>query len=261
MELGLKGRSALVTGSSKGIGFAVAGRLAGEGVNVTLVARSETELAAAAASIRAQYPTVRVQSIAGDLTEAASRERIVTACGDADILVNSAGSVPGGTIEQVSDERWRAAWDLKVFGCISLCRAFFTRMKARRSGVILNVIGTAGERLDAGYIAGSTGNAALMAFTKALGSTSADVGVRVVGINPGPVETDRLIYLQKLKAKERLGDESRWRELYAAMPFGRAATTDEVAATTAFLASDLCAYTTGTIVTIDGGIANRGVLP
>jgi NAD(P)-dependent dehydrogenase (short-subunit alcohol dehydrogenase family) len=260
MDLGLSGRTALVTGSSKGIGRAVAERLASEGVAITLVARSSAELDQTARDIRALHP-VRVDTLAADLTLEADRERIITTCGEADILVNSAGSIPGGTVEDVDDARWRAAWDLKVFGCISLCRAFFTRMKARRSGVIINMIGTAGERLDAGYIAGSTGNAALMAFTRALGSTSADVGVRVVGVNPGPVETDRLITLQKLKARKRLGDESRWRELYAAMPFGRAATPDEVAATTVFLASDLCGYTTGAIFTIDGGIASRGELP
>ena len=260
MDLGLAGRQALVTGSSKGIGFAVAQRLAAEGVHVTLVARSADELAQAAQRIRSASP-VQVGVIAADLSDPVARARVIAERGGVDILVNSAGSIPAGTIEEVDDERWRAAWDLKIFGCISLARACFTQMKARRSGVILNVIGTAGERLDAGYIAGSTGNAALMAFTKALGSTSADVGVRVVGINPGPVETDRLVYLQKVKARKRLGDESRWRELYSAMPFGRAATPDEVAATMVFLASDLSGYTTGTIVTIDGGIANRGTLP
>ena len=147
-----------------------------------------------------------------------------------------------------------------MFGYINMSREFFALMKARGSGVIINVIGNGGEALDAGYIAGGAGNAALMAFTRALGGQSAKVGVRVVGVNPGPVATDRLIGLMQKEAQSRFGDGSRWRELERGFPFGRAATVQEIAATVALLASDLSAYTTGTIITIDGGMANRGSL-
>ena len=124
-----------------------------------------------------------------DLSKAESRDKLVAACSDSDILINNAGGVPGGSIEDIDDAKWRAAWDLKVFGYINMSRSFFTLMKARKRGVIINIIGVGGERLDAGYIAGATGNAALMAFTRTLGSTSIDHGVRVLGVNPGPVET------------------------------------------------------------------------
>jgi NAD(P)-dependent dehydrogenase (short-subunit alcohol dehydrogenase family) len=133
-------------------------------------------------------------------------------------------------------------------------------MKSRRHGVIVNIIGSAGEKLDAAYIAGSTGNASLMAFTRALGGAAPDAGLRVVGINPGPVATDRLVTLLKKRAQDRLGDAGRWQELVKPMPFGRAAKPEEIAAMVAFLASDLSGYTTGTIVTIDGGAAHRGAV-
>jgi NAD(P)-dependent dehydrogenase (short-subunit alcohol dehydrogenase family) len=99
-----------------------------------------------------------------------------------------------------------------------------------------------------------------MAFTRALGGASAEDGIRVVGLNPGPVATERLVGLMKSEATKRHGDPTRWREFEAGFPFGRAATVDEIAATVALLASDLSSYTTGTIITIDGGMANRGSL-
>jgi NAD(P)-dependent dehydrogenase (short-subunit alcohol dehydrogenase family) len=142
-----------------------------------------------------------------------------------------------------------------------MTRAFFTRMKARGRGVIINVIGTTGERLDAGYIAGSSANASLMALTRALGSASVDAGVRVVGVNPGPVASDRLESLVKRRAKARFGDENRWREIFMNMPFGRPATPEEIAATVVFLGSDLSSYTSGAIFTVDGGLAARSATP
>jgi NAD(P)-dependent dehydrogenase (short-subunit alcohol dehydrogenase family) len=104
---------------------------------------------------------------------------------------------PPGTLLQVEDDRWRKAWDLKVFGFISLTRALYPRMAARKRGVIINVIGAAGEKFPAAYIAGASGNAALMAFTRALGRASPKDGIRVVGINPGPVATERQTMLAR----------------------------------------------------------------
>ncbi|MCD6681465.1 MAG: short-chain dehydrogenase/reductase [Burkholderiaceae bacterium] len=259
MDMRLHGRSALITGGSKGIGFCIAGMLADEGCHLHLVARSEAELAQAAAQL-GERSEVRVQVHPMDLSRRGCAAELAKRCGDVDILVNNAGSTPRGTIEEIDDERWRAAFDLKVFGYIDMCRHFFPRMKARGSGVIVNILGNGGERVDAGYIAGAACNASLMAFTRALGGTSADFGVRVVGVNPGPVATERLVGLMRKEATTKLGDAERWAELGQGFPFGRAATVEEIASTVVLLASDRSSYTTGTIVTIDGGMANRGSL-
>jgi NAD(P)-dependent dehydrogenase (short-subunit alcohol dehydrogenase family) len=259
MDLGLTGRKALVTGASKGIGRAVARFLGAEGCDLILVARTAADLEAVRAEIRAQH-NVAVTTVPLDMSQGDAARGLARDCPEIDILVNNAGAIPGGTVEEIDEARWRQAWDLKVFGYVNLTRAYFTLMKARRRGVIINVIGSAGEKFDAGYIAGSAGNASLMAFTRALGGWSADAGVRVVGINPGPVATDRLITLLRKRAQDRLGDAARWEELVKPMPFGRAAKPEEIAAMVAFLASDLSAYTSGTIVTIDGGAAHRSAI-
>jgi NAD(P)-dependent dehydrogenase (short-subunit alcohol dehydrogenase family) len=157
----------------------------------------------------------------------------------------------------IDEARWRAAWDLKVFGYINLTREFLALMAKRGRGVIVNVVGLAGEKMDAGYVAGSAGNAALIAFTKAVGSTSLDKGVRVLGCNPGPVETDRIITLMKTRAEREFGDAARWQEYLKRLPLGRAAKAEEVADLVTFLASDRAAYISGTVTNIDGGLGAR----
>lgn len=256
MELGLRGRRALVTGGSKGIGLACGEALAAEGCDLVLVSRTETDLRAAEARIRAAH-NVSVAVRALDLSDSASVDALAAEFPDVDVLVNNAGAIPGGSLEQIDEPRWRAAWDLKVFGYVNMCRRFYALMRGRGRGVIVNIIGAAGESPDADYIAGSAGNASLMALTRALGGTAPADGLRVVGINPGPILTGRLETLSRRRAQEALGDAERWRETMATMPFGRAGRVEEVAALAAFLASDLSGYTSGTIITVDGGMASR----
>jgi 3-oxoacyl-[acyl-carrier protein] reductase len=260
MDLKLSGRTVLVTGSSKGIGLSVAQWFAREGVNVCMAARSGEQLEKEGNAI-AKATGVTVRTMAADLSDPAARERIYNTFPDVDILVNNAGAIPGGTIHDVDETAWRAGWDLKVYGYVGLTRYYLAMMEKRKRGVIVNVIGLGGERLDATYIAGAMGNAGLMAFTRAIGGKSTESNVRVVGVNPGPVLTDRVEVLGRKRAKSQHGDESRWRESFAKMPYGRPASCDEIAATVVFLASDLSSYTSGTIVTIDGGIANSGGMP
>ena len=252
MDLKLTGKRALISGASKGIGRATALELAREGCEVVLVARTAATLEAAAADIRGQCQ-VGVQAIPADLSRQAEIERVAVEVGEIDILVNNAGAIPAGDLLALDDAAFRAAWDLKVFGYISMCRAFWPALRAR-SGVIVNVIGAAAEWLDPGYICGSTGNAALAAFTRALGKQAQKEGMRVVGIHPGPTATDRFAIRFKARAAQELGDETRWRELTGGLPYGRPAEPEEVAAAVAFLASPLSGYTTGSILTMDGAI-------
>lgn len=257
MDMKLRGTRVLITGASKGIGLACARAFAAEGCALHLAARSAELLEAARAALAAEF-AVPVTTYAQDLSTDAAMQALAEAVGDVDVLVNNAGDIPAGPIDAVDDAAWRRGWDLKVFGYISLTRIYYARMQARGTGVIINDIGNSGENFDARYIAGSAGNASLMAFTKALGAVSLDHGIRVVGVNPGPVATDRMIKLMKRRAVDWYGDESRWEELFDKYPGKRPATAEEVADLILFLASPRAGYITGTIVTIDGGIASRG---
>lgn len=256
MELGLRGRKALVTGASKGIGRACAEILAEEGCDVVLVSRTAADLEAVRAKIVGEH-NVSVRFFALDLSDSRNIDRLAAECADTEILVNNAGAIPGGNIGQIDEARWRQAWDLKVFGYINMTRRFYALMAERKRGVIVNIIGAAGENPDSEYVAGSTGNASLMAFTRAMGGTAPRDGLRVLGINPGPVMTERLVTLMKTRAQTNFGDPEKWNELMKPLAFGRAAKPEEIAAMAAFLASERSGYTTGTIVTIDGGGSSR----
>ncbi|MGW4487135.1 short-chain dehydrogenase/reductase [Amycolatopsis sp. NPDC004368] len=246
MDLQLSGERALVTGASKGIGAAVARVLAAEGAHLHLAARNGAALEALAATLREEHG-VEVTVHAVDLRETASLEHLAEAAADVDILVNNAGDIPGGTLDQIGSDRWRHAWDLKVFGYVDLTRLVYARLRERGHGVIVNVIGSAGERPKPDYIAGASGNAALMAFTRALGAEGPREGVRVVGVNPGPVATERIAALRAARPDTE--------ESFADLPSRRFAEPCEVADLVAFLASGRAAYISGTIVTIDGGLS------
>lgn len=258
MDLELQDKRALVTGASKGIGRAVADVLADEGCHLALVARTAEDLKAAADEIRARA-NVNVEICAADLSQSSDQQRLAATFPDVDIVINNAGSNPAGEIDQIDEVTWRESWDLKVFGYINLCRAYYAAMKERGEGVIVNVIGTGGERMNAGYILGASGNIALMGLTRALGGHSPDFGVRVVGVNPGLTLTQRGEMMLRNWTEMKYGTPERTDDFLADMdlPFGRMGAPREVADTVAFLASPRASYISGTIVTVDGGAANR----
>jgi short-subunit dehydrogenase len=194
MDLHLRGKRVLITGASKGIGAAAAEAFAEEGCDLHLAARSGDALNALTERLRSTHQ-ISATAHAVDLRNPADLGKLAKDAADIDILVNNAGDIPGGSIDKIDEPTWRHAWELKVFGYINLTRAIYAQMKARGHGVIVNDIGAAGEKFDANYICGSAGNAALMAFTRALGGKSLADNIRVVGINPGPVGTDRHVTL------------------------------------------------------------------
>lgn len=224
MQLQLGGRRALITGGSKGVGLACAHGLAAEGVNLAIAARTVGPLKDATRLLRDAYD-IEVTSHSCDLSRSDHQGALAEVVGPVDILVNNAGTIPDGDLLTVDEGRWRQAWDLKVFGYLNLCRLLLPMMTRRGSGVIINVIGAAGEGPTAEQLAGVAGRSALEAATTALGSASALDGVRVVGVT---IPSD-------------LDDGG----------------TARVADVVSFLASDRASMVSGTVLTVDGGAGGR----
>ncbi|USG60822.1 SDR family oxidoreductase [Sneathiella marina] len=256
MQLELDGKTALVTGASQGIGEGIAKEFAAEGVNLHLTARNVTNLERIKMEIESSSSvTVTLHPL--DITQSGACSELSEQVGDIDILVNNAGAIPSGNLFDIDEATWRQGWELKVMGYINMCRIFYSKMKAKSGGVIINNIGSGGEVFDSEYIAGTAGNAGLMAFTRALGGSSLKDGIRVMGVNPGPVKTERIVNMLKKRASTVLGDESRYLELVNSFPLGRPAHVREVTSLIVFLASHRAGYSTGSIYTVDGGISSR----
>ena len=256
MDMKLTGKTVLVTGGSRGIGQACAMAFAAEGCAVHIASRSKESLEAARDRIRARH-NVPVEIHVADFARGDTVRAVVDAVGHADILVNNAGAIPRGDIFAMTEPKWREAWELKMFGYVNATRAMLEKMYARKSGVVVNVIGLAGEVFNYDYVAGTTANAGLMAFTRAVGSKSVDHGVRVVAINPPGTRTDRMTTLLRSEAQQKLGDAERWPELTRHLPFGRPAEPEEVADLAVFLASPRASYISGVVMTLDAGIGAR----
>jgi hypothetical protein len=252
MDIDLKGKSVLITGASKGIGLVIAEHMAAEGCALHIAARDEAALKANAERLAREHG-VKVTVHRADLSRAEEVETLGHACADVDILVNNAGDIPPGTLAEIDGKTWRDSWAVKVFGYIDLTRIIYPRMCARKSGVIVNIVGSAARTPNHRYIAGCTANIALNMFTQCLGGESMRHGVRVVAINPGPTVPGRHLGHVMARAKRLLGDENRWPELHAHFPAGRAGHASEVAELVVFLASGRAGFISGTAVDIDGG--------
>lgn len=247
MDLGLRGQKALITGASAGIGAAIATVLAREGVDVVLVARNRERLEAVAAQIGLTAESGRAQVEVCDLSDGAAIEALCDRHPDTDILVNNAGEVPSGGLLEVDEERWRSGWDSKVFPYINSSRAFYQKMKARRSGVIINLSGAGARMKRADYLCAGMANAAIDFLTETLGAAAPSDGVRVIGISPGPVGTER--YRKIARKRLETGEAPR------RYPFGRVAEPEEIGELVAFCASARCAYVSGAVIMVDGGIS------
>ncbi|HDR9472088.1 short-chain dehydrogenase/reductase [Burkholderia multivorans] len=252
MDLELSGKNVLITGATRGIGFACASTFAREGSRVVIVGRERGSVDDAVDRLNTHHGA-DVEGMVADVATEDGRKQLQQRLESVDILVNNAGAIPGGGLENIDDTQWRAAWELKVFGYINLTRAALPSMMARGSGVVLNIVGIAGVMPNYDYLCGSAGNAALVAFTQAVGAHATERGVRVLGVNPGPTETERLVSLSQARAAQRFGDASRWPDMLTNLPFGRAAKPHEIADLVAFLASARASYLSGVVIDADGG--------
>jgi len=254
MELNLDGKVTIVTGGSKGIGRATALQLLAEGASVLVCARGQEALDD---TVTAAGPKMRehIAGVAADLTDSAAITRVVARCverfGRVDILINNAGSARTGPFLELSDEAWLNDWTLKFFGYVRAARLVFPHMRGRSGAVVVNVIGAAALRPSANYMIGGAINAALNNFTKSLAAEGARHGIRVTGINPGPLMTERL-----MKMFQGGADPETLKKI---TPLGRAGKPEEVADLIAFLASDRASFIHGANITIDGG-SNPGLM-
>jgi len=244
---------ALVTGGSKGIGFAIAQALAAEGCHLRLAARDLVSLNAARDTIKSNYAVdVKVQS--ANLSEPGVAETLAADFPETDILINSAGAIARGSLLNIDPAGFREGFEGKVMASMMLCRALYPHMMSRKYGVIVNVIGIAGEKLNPNSIGTSVANAALIAFTKAFGAESVDHGVRVLGINPGLIHTGRTDNLLHPKTEV---DRLAYAKVMANLPYGRMGKPEEVASLAVFLASDAAKYISGDVISVDAGTRFR----
>ena len=252
MDLKLAGKVAVVTGASRGIGHAIAGALATQGMRLVLAARSQDQLEQLADSL----PTEALIQVV-DLRDPATPGVVIAAAtarfGQLDLLVNNAGATRRGDFLSLSDDDWADGFALKFFGAMRCCRAAWPHLLSSH-GSIINIVGIGGRTGSAEFTIGGSVNAAFLNLTKSLADRGIMDGVRVNAINPGSIATERLQIRIRSVADEHNLDETQaaW-QMAKSLGIARFGLPEEIAYAVAFLASPHSSYIHGTILDIDGG--------
>lgn len=259
--VGLDGKVAVVTGGSKGIGRAIAARLAAEGADVVIAARTEEPLTAAAESIAGQTGRT-VIPVACDLSTPAGCEQLLTGASAAfpttDILVNCAGATKSGRFLDLPDELWQEGFDLKFFGAVRLSRMFWPRLREAH-GSVVHIVGGMARTPNPNFAIGGAVNAALANFGKALAGLGLEDDVNVNVVHPGQTRTERLDEMMADQAsRDGKTPEQVLEETVARQGIRRLGTPEDVAGLVAFLCSPAARHIQGTAVSVDGG-ATKGV--
>jgi 3-oxoacyl-[acyl-carrier protein] reductase len=253
VDLGLRGKVALVAASSKGLGRAVAEELAAEGAHLVLCARGKETLEQTAESIR-QKAAVKVVAVAADVSESKDAARVVKAAfdefGQVDILVTNSGGPPSGPFENLTPEMWDTATRLLLKSAVELTRAVLPGMKKRRWGRILNVTSIAAKQPIEGLMLSNSLRAAVVGFARTLATEVAPFNVTVNNLLPGYTRTDRVQELARAAGGSNTDMISKWEK---EIPMGRLGEPREFAALAAFLASERASYITGSSIAVDGG--------
>jgi 3-oxoacyl-[acyl-carrier protein] reductase len=255
MEITLNGRSAVITGGSKGLGLAMAERFAASGADVAILARDPATLAEAKGKIQSGAKG-KVAAISCDVSKAAdirkAYDQIMSEFGKIDIYVNNAGQSIRGPSEELTDEQWQGDLDLKLFAQIRFCRLLFPQMKQRRWGRIISVLNIGAKAPGANSAPTSVSRAAQMAFTKALSMEGAPYNVLVNSLHVGVIVSDQIVRRHQREGANVSLDEM-IRKAGEGVPMGRMGRAEEFANVACFLASDAASYVTGCAINVDGG--------
>jgi 3-oxoacyl-[acyl-carrier protein] reductase len=255
MEIRLDGKTAIVTGGSKGLGLAMAEKFASCGADVAILARSPETLGEAKQRIQANA-NGKVAAISCDVSKAAdirkACDQVMSEFGKIDIFVNNAGQSTRGPSETITDEMWQADLDLKLFAQIRFCRLIFPQMKQRRWGRIISVLNIGAKAPGADSAPTSVSRAAQMAFTKALSHEGAPHNVLVNSLHVGVIVSDQIVRRHQREGAN-VSLEEFIRQAGQGVPLGRMGRAEEFANVACFLASDAASYVTGCAINVDGG--------
>jgi len=262
MDLGLRGKVALVAAASQGMGRAVARTLAKEGCKLAMCARNQGPLDAAADAIRKETGA-EILAFRADVSRAADVGALVNAAtvsfGGVDLLVTNAGGPPTGRLESLTEEQWSQAYELTFQSAARLIRACVPSMRARGAGAIVAITSISVKQPIENLLLSNTMRAAVVGLVKTLARELAADRIRVNAVAPGWIATDRLIELMRVRAeREKRTFEDVIAEEIAEVPLGRFGETHEVAESIAFLLSERASYLTGNVIQIDGGLY-RGI--